>query len=70
MAALLWGAKKESIKNIQPRSPIGLSFRLSPGSPFNYYCLDAASLLPVIMLDINFGDSVLDMCAGKKWTMF
>jgi 16S rRNA C967 or C1407 C5-methylase (RsmB/RsmF family) len=43
---------------------------LSPGSPFNYYCLDAASLLPVIMLDINFGDSVLDMCAGKKWTMF
>jgi len=31
---------------------------------FNYYCLDAASLIPVLMLDLKKGDELLDMCAG------
>ena len=39
--------------------------RMTEGSPFNYYCMDAASLLPVLMLDLKPGDSMLDMCAGK-----
>ena len=30
----------------------------------DYYCLDAASLLPVLALDVRPGDSVLDLCAG------
>jgi 16S rRNA C967 or C1407 C5-methylase (RsmB/RsmF family) len=38
---------------------------MTEGSPFNYYCMDAASLLPVLMLDLKPGDSMLDMCAGK-----
>ena len=29
-----------------------------------YYCMDAASLLPVIALDLKPGVSVLDMCSG------
>ena len=31
---------------------------------FDYYCMDAASLLPVLALGIQKGDSVLDMCAA------
>ena len=31
---------------------------------FDYYCMDAASLLPVIALDVQRGDAVLDMCAA------
>lgn len=38
--------------------------RLEEGAPFNYYCMDAASLLPVLMLGLEQGDSLLDMCAG------
>ena len=30
----------------------------------NYYCMDAASLLPVLALDLRPGCSVLDMCSG------
>ncbi len=40
--------------------------------PFNYYCLDAASLLPVLMMDIQSGDHVLDICSspgGKALAM-
>lgn len=32
--------------------------------PFNYFCLDAASLLPVLMLDLQTGDQLLDMCSS------
>jgi len=37
-----------------------------PGSlgTLNYYCMDAASLLPVLALDLRPGQTVLDMCAG------
>lgn len=31
---------------------------------FDYYCMDAASLLPVIALGVKEGDAVLDMCAA------
>ena len=31
---------------------------------FDYYCMDAASLLPVLVLDVQRGDAVLDMCAA------
>jgi len=31
---------------------------------FDYYCMDAASLLPVLVLDVHPGDSVLDVCAA------
>lgn len=31
---------------------------------FDYYCMDAASLLPVIALDVQRGDAVLDTCAA------
>ena len=31
---------------------------------FDYYCMDLASLLPVLSLDIQRGQSVLDMCAA------
>lgn len=30
----------------------------------NYYCMDLASILPVVALGIQPGDDVLDMCAG------
>lgn len=30
----------------------------------NYYCMDAASLLPVLALDVGPGHRVLDMCSG------
>jgi len=30
----------------------------------DYYCMDLASLLPVIMLDVQRGDSVLDLCSA------
>jgi len=33
-------------------------------STLNYYCMDAASLLPVLALDLKPGQRVLDMCAG------
>ena len=33
-------------------------------STLDYYCLDGASLLPVLALDVQPGHSVLDMCAG------
>ena len=39
---------------------------------FDYYCMDLASLLPVLSLDIQRGQSVLDMCAapgGKTLAM-
>ena len=32
--------------------------------PFNYFCLDAASLLPVLMLNLQKGDHLLDLCSG------
>ena len=31
---------------------------------FDYYCMDAACLLPVLALDIQRGDDVLDICAA------
>ena len=31
---------------------------------FDYYCMDAGSLLPVLALDIQKGNSVLDTCAA------
>ena len=37
---------------------------LSSMSTLDYYCLDGASLLPVLALDVKPGHSVLDMCAG------
>ena len=37
--------------------------KISDG-PFNYFCLDAASLLPVLMLDLKSGEHLLDICAG------
>ena len=30
----------------------------------NYYCMDLASILPVVALGIQPGDDVLDICAG------
>lgn len=39
---------------------------------FNYYCLDGASLLPVLSLGLKSGDSVADFCAspgGKSLAM-
>lgn len=39
---------------------------------FNYYCLDAASIWPVVALGLESGDRVLDMCAapgGKSLAM-
>lgn len=30
----------------------------------NYYLMDAASLLPVLALDVQLGDFVLDLCAA------
>lgn len=38
----------------------------TPGSlsTLNYYCMDAASLLPVLALDLKPGQAVLDLCAG------
>ncbi|XP_059083173.1 5-methylcytosine rRNA methyltransferase NSUN4-like [Tigriopus californicus] len=39
---------------------------------FNYFCLDAASLLPVVAMGLASGDRVLDMCAapgGKSLAM-
>ena len=49
--------------------PRGDLTRFPPPRPtavntLDYYCLDAASLLPVLALDVRPGDSVLDMCAG------
>ena len=38
--------------------------RASSLSTYNYYCLDGASLLPVLALDVQPGHSVLDMCAA------
>lgn len=35
-----------------------------PSGNFNYYCLDGASLLPVLALDIRPGQDVLDLCSG------
>ncbi len=46
---------------------IQLSFIQAPvrkDGPFNYFCLDAAALLPVLMLDLESGDHVLDICSG------
>ena len=39
-----------------------------PGSlsTLNYYCMDAASLLPVLALDLRPANRVLDMCAGQE----
>ena len=37
--------------------------RLNSG-PFNYYCLDLASIIPVLMLDLKSGDHLLDLCSG------
>lgn len=34
------------------------------GGNFNYYCLNASSVLPVVLLNIKKGNSLLDMCAG------
>ena len=31
---------------------------------YDYYCMDLASLLPVIMLDVQPGNNVLDTCAA------
>ena len=50
-------------------APSVANMRLEPpkkGSlgTFDYYCMDAASLLPVIVLDVQPGDMVLDMCAA------
>lgn len=45
---------------------------LSNHKVFNYYCLDGASLLPVISLGLKPGDSVADFCAspgGKSLAM-
>jgi len=38
----------------------------TPGSlsTLNYYCMDAASILPILALDLKPGQRVLDMCAG------
>ena len=30
----------------------------------NYYCMDAASIIPVLMLDLKPADHMLDLCAG------
>ena len=38
--------------------------RPTPVGPLDYYCLDGASLLPVLALDVRPGHSVLDLCAG------
>ena len=38
--------------------------RTTSVNTLDYYCLDAASLLPVLALNVRPGDSVLDMCAG------
>ena len=34
---------------------------------YDYYCMDLASLLPVIMLDVQPGNTVLDTCAAPGW---
>ena len=31
---------------------------------YDYYCMDMASLLPVVMLDVRPGNAVLDTCAA------
>ncbi|XP_062581431.1 5-methylcytosine rRNA methyltransferase NSUN4-like [Saccostrea cucullata] len=38
--------------------------KMKRGNVLGYYLMDAASLLPVIALDIQEGDSVLDLCAA------
>ena len=43
-----------------------------PLVPPGYYLMDAASLLPVLALGLNYGDRVLDLCAapgGKSVSM-
>lgn len=35
-----------------------------PSRNLNYYCLDGGSLFPVLALDLQPGQDVLDMCAG------
>ena len=49
-----------------PRSDLSDFPQPRPGSlgTLNYYCLDAASLLPVLALDVRPGHSVLDLCAA------
>jgi len=49
-----------------PRGDISSFSPPVPGSlsTLNYYCMDAASLLPVLALDLRPGHRVLDMCAG------
>lgn len=40
--------------------------------PLDYYLFDGGSILPVLALDIQLGDTVLDMCAapgGKSLTI-
>ncbi|XP_071452006.1 5-cytosine rRNA methyltransferase NSUN4 [Hetaerina americana] len=37
---------------------------------YNYYLLDAASILPVLALDLSKGDKVLDMCAAPGGKSF
>lgn len=38
--------------------------RSSGGILRNYYCMDAASIIPVLMLDLKPADHMLDLCAG------
>ncbi|XP_062844068.1 5-methylcytosine rRNA methyltransferase NSUN4 isoform X2 [Trichomycterus rosablanca] len=49
-----------------PRGDISRFRPARPGSDglLGYYLLDAASILPVLALDVQPGDSVLDLCAG------
>jgi len=49
-----------------PRGDLSTFPSPTPGSlsTLNYYCMDAASLLPVLALDLRPGHTVLDMCAG------
>ncbi|KAL4608855.1 putative methyltransferase NSUN3 [Arapaima gigas] len=56
------------------RSPVRFpSQRHQAGQLKQYYLLNAASLLPVLALDVNKGDRVLDLCAapgGKALAIF
>ena len=49
-----------------PRGVVERLPRPRPGAlgTLGYYCMDAASLLPVLALDLKPGQAVLDMCAG------
>ena len=46
------------------RKYLGSNLFILGGLLRNYYCMDAASIIPVLMLDLKPADHMLDLCAG------